>query len=284
MKDFNSIIEKWVRCNTLPFNTELPLNSIRIYTQNNKAIEDFNCLTHCKFIEYNNEYRIIIPEHGDSHYFTVPEFDGRNIKYETCFDKLILELFGSVYVAGENILDDTIKVNIQDVKDALKYFRINYNFDIDPDEEDYRIEDGYYLYEGNDWDDDAMHYFKNSDLYENMKSFLISYFKYDFAPYTKYNTDFNPFSVNTKKLTLNKKFEKMTNNQIAKVLVDFLDTNGIFVNKSDATVFCMTLVDKINDKKLLKNLLLSLVSGKYYKKLEDKERSLCERIEYILNI
>lgn len=283
MKDIKSIIDNWVKSSTLPHDASLALHTIRVYTKNDNTIEDFNSLTHCKFIEYEGKRRIITPSGGDSHYFTVAEFD-HDIEYENCFDDLILNLCGYIYDKGESILDDTIGVNIQDVKDVLKYFNIPYDFDIDMEDEDYCIENGYYLYTGDGWDDDAEHYFHNSSLYESMKTFFIGYFKYDFAPYTKYNPSFNPFDVDTKKLTLNEKIERMSNEQFAKILVDNFDIKGVFENYSDTLNFGLELTNKINDKTLLKNLLLSLVRGEYYKTLKDKESSLCDRIEYILNI
>lgn len=283
MKDINTIIEKWIKTSTVPSNSELSIGTVRAYTQNGKKIlESFNNLTYCKFIEYNDERRIVITNCYDSRHFIFYKYDC-NIEYERCFDNLIYDLIGSIYKEGNSGLDDTIKINIKDTQDVLKYFSINYIFNPDEKEEDYKIENGYYLYEGDNWDDDAEYYFHESDLYKNIRSFLIDYFKYDFAPYIKYNTDFNPFEVDTKELTLDEKFEKMSNNQFAKILVNYLNIDGIFVNRFDATDFCMTLIDKINDKKLFKNLLLSLVD-KCFKTLEEKERILNREIEYILNI
>lgn len=281
MKDFKQIIDTWINENTLPYNNPISLATLRIFMQHEKDIDAFNDLTHCKFIKYNDEYRIIPCNGGDFNYFTLPKFDGNNLEYETCFDLLIWELLSVIYEKGDSILEDTIKVNIQDAKDVLKYFNIDYEYNVNIEEEYYNIKDGYYLYEGDGWDDDAEYYFHHSELYEVLKNFCVKYFKYDFAPYTKYNPDFNPFNINLTKLTLDEKIEKASLNDLGKVLADFINIDGLFNNSSDAISFCQNIVNKINDKKLIKTLLLSLESTSI---LKDKEFFLNSKIEHLLNM
>ena len=284
MDRFIKIITDWINNNTIDYDYPLPLHVIRTFTEKNRNIDDFNSLTYCKFIEYNGIRRIIPRDGGDRHYFTLPEWDGKHIEYETCFDNLILKLFSHIYRPGEGILDDTIMVNIQDVKDTLKYFNIDYEFNVDPEEDDYRIENGFYKYEGDDWDDGAMHYFHSSEIYKLTKEALIKYFKYDFAPYTKYNPNFNPFEVDTKKLGLDDKIKKLSLDQLGYLLYCELSTENVFESHSEAKTFFNNLAKKIDDKDTIKKLLLSMDDSKYNNSLKDKERRLCNKIEYILNI
>ena len=223
--DFNSIIDKWVREYTVLSETTPSKSTLKTFARPDRTPEKVDEFMHCEFIAYNYEHRIVIDNPYFIHDFYHCLWD--NSKCGICFHSNIHRLTDAIinpeYDPGETIAGDTYYVDIERVHEIIKFFNLtDFNFEESEHirEDDYRVEEGRFMYSGDQWEYDAEHFYKESELYNKVEDAIAEYLQFEFAPYRKYNPGFDYFK-NNEPLNSNeydKIFELLTKDQVIQAL------------------------------------------------------------------
>ena len=164
------------------------------------------------------------------------------------------------YDSGETMLGDSISVNIERIHDIISFFDMDFNFEESEEieDDDYRIEDGCFVYQGDQWDYDVEYYFKDSELYKKLTETLVSYLQYDFAPYRKYNPDFDYFQNNEPLKDYDKMFELLTKEQVIETLTAKC-YKGHSISENNNPDLIKKFIESLNDMELVKNYIRTIL-------------------------
>lgn len=276
MKDYNKIIENWINTYTVPFNTipeksqintfrksaikkiEMDNPNVDLNTKNKLINDNLDEFFGCRFIKYNDERRIIIKNKNFKYDFYICAWNGP--QYDDSMPtikNLVYELINPIYVKEHYGLDDEYWVVIEEVKDLIKFLNIDYNYN-EPEEFDYRVENGKFKYEGDSWDDGAEYYFKDSNLFKTIKEAISKKFEYEYAPYSKYNPEFNYLEINKQIDNFDDLFTKLNKEQIINTLtLKCWENHSIIEEYANEKEF-VKLIESINDINSIKQLIKSL--------------------------
>ena len=262
MKDFKSIIERWVNEYTVPYNTTPSKKALEIFARPERTAEDVDEFMHCEFIVFDGERRIIIENPYFKHDFYVCIWDNphKEITYKSSFHELMNSIMEPSYDSGETMLGDSISVNIEHIHDIISFFDMDFNFEESEEieDDDYRIEDGCFVYQGDQWDYDAEYYFKDSELYKKLTETLVSYLQYDFAPYRKYNPNFDYFQNNKPLKDYDKMFELLTKEQAIETLTAKC-YEGHSISENNNPDLIKKFIESLNDMELVKNYIRTIL-------------------------
>jgi len=263
-----NIIQKWIEENTVPYNTRPNKSSIPIYVRmslrkptnkrDKKSEWIFNRLCRCSFIMYKSERRILLKNPSYKFAICCGE-EPIEFKFKSLIDKLIDARRYTQKDKFRNLVKEYITISLTEVQEVLDYFGISYNF---KDENKYCHLDydnrGLYKFEFDGYRG-AEEYYRDSELYKKINSYLIEYFNLEIAPYKKYNPDFNQYKYameGSRILTVddvinNFSFDQILNAITGKYFHDgcsLLDISNISIDKIE-------LFRKEENKEIFKNVL-----------------------------
>ena len=257
-----NIIQKWIEENTVPYNTRPNKSSIPIYVRmslrkptnkrDKKSEWIFNKLCRCSFIMYKSERRILLK--NPSYKFAICSVvEPIEFKFKSLIDKLIDARRYIQKDIFQNLVKEYITISLTEVQEVLDYFGISYNF---KDENKY-YDNGLYKFEFDGYRG-AEEYYRNSELYKKINSYLIEYFNLEIAPYKKYNPDFNQYKYameGSRILTVDDVINNFSFDQILNAITgkyfyegrSLLDINNISIGEIE-------LFRKEENKEIFKNV------------------------------
>lgn len=291
MKDFNKIIDNWINkytvpCTTIPEKSQIEnfkkieIERFNRFIKEGKLDEDANkdeflrnALNEwfgARFIKYNNEYRIILKNKNFKNNFYICSWNNHDFA-EVSIKDLVYELLDPEIEEGDSWFDNSYWVVVQDINDLIKFLDIDYKFN-EPIECDWRVEDGKYEFAGDGWDTSGESAFEESNLFKEVKEYIIKKFEYEYAPYTKYNPTFDFLNIDNPINKFDDIFKKLNKQQIINVLTKkCYDDKSIADEYTNKTEF-VKLLNLIDDMNLIKQIVKSL------KIEEDTFVHLCNRI------
>ncbi len=280
MKDFNKIINNWINTYTVPCtNTpeksqiskfkDLVIENFNRYIKEGKIDKDTNKDDYirnklnewfgARFINYNGEWRIILKNKNFKNDFYICSWNNHD-SAEISIKDFVYELIDPEIKEGDSHFDDTYWVAIQDINDLINFLNIEYKFN-DPIEQPWAVENGKYEFAGDGWDISGEKAFEESDLFITIKDCIINMFKYEYAPYTKYNPSFDFLSSNEYINNFDDIFTKLNKEQIINVLTKKCYDN-IYDDKSLISEFTnekefIKLINSIDDMNIIKQIIKS---------------------------
>lgn len=254
--DIEKIISNWVQKNTVPYNTPFSKETVKIFTSHREG-QNLDNMFGCRFIVYNDKRRIILNNKNQHKYeFYLISCDSHYDYYMPSIRPLVYDIFEISYVESDTYNDDEIRIKIDRLKEIEKHFHINFNINYD------RYDDDYIYWEGNHWDYDAEEDFKNSDVFKIFKEALGKYLQYEYAPYRKYNPDFDPFKYDKPNESFNKIFKVLTKEQIINILTaPYHDGKAILEGESN-----MEYLTKLLNMLDITAIKLFILSRKHFHK------------------
>lgn len=240
------VIEQFIKDYTVPYNTEFAKRTVEIFTcgKEGQNLDDY---FGCRFIFYNGERKIIIKEKGHPHDFYVCEWEKNNEYSSASINNLINDVLDAKYYENPNDpLDDRFEISLDRIKEINEFFGINL-----PVLNQGEIEGNKICFSGNGWDNCAQECLEDSDLFTELKDSVKKYLQYEYAPYRKYNPDFNPFRYAKANKDYDMIFETLDRNQILNALISILDKK---IDKEKVKKFYYTLNDNSQIKMFIEAL------------------------------
>jgi hypothetical protein len=266
-------IDKWFSEYTVPYDTCPDRHRLEAYTNEEfrksrdndpeKIENSFNELTKCVFLVRNGERRILLKDPMQRY-----DFSFLDSQYWYNFNDLIERLLKTEYKEDDEMdytRRDYITVSISSSQEVLDYFNISYDFASYAKERDFLQEDSdadRFCFFGDGCYTNAESNYHNSSLFEELDKKLREYFRYEVAPYKKYNPDFDQYRESIRIMDFAEMVDALSFEQIKSVLTEkyWGDEHTTLASKRGLDTGKLDCLENM-DKNTLKNMLELLLNS-----------------------